>query len=143
MIRRSVVRRASGRTGSRRRLTLAALGLLLAGLASACSVTGQGTIGPSPAIPASPVDGVVVAIDSAGLGDVRGVTLRLVGGATLRLTLGTLENAARFAPGHLAAHEASGLPVRAWFVVSGGVPVVYRLEDAPVSPSAVSPSSSP
>jgi hypothetical protein len=89
--------------------------------------------GPSPtvAIPASPIDGVVVKVDSTGIGDVRGFTMRVAGGATLDLTLGTLENAAQFAPGHLTEHAATATPVRAYFVVTGGIPVVYRLEDAP------------
>jgi hypothetical protein len=91
---------------------------------------------PAPSLPASPIEGVVVHVDSTGLGSVTGVTLRLPGGATLVLSLGTLENAAQFSPGHLAQHETTGLPVRAWFVVSNGVPIVYRLEDAPVAPSS-------
>jgi len=85
---------------------------------------------PASTIPASPVDGVVVRVDSTGIGDVRGFTLRLAGGATLNMTLGTLENAAQFAPGHLAEHQATATPVRVYFVVTSGVPLVYRLEDA-------------
>lgn len=99
---------------------------------------------PAPSLPASPLDGVVVHVDSAGIGNVTAFTMRLAGGATLVLSLGTLENATQFAPGHLAEHETTGLPIRAWFVVSGGVPIVYRLEDAPVGSAApVPPSSSP
>ncbi|HEV2006236.1 MAG TPA: hypothetical protein VGQ85_06430 [Candidatus Limnocylindrales bacterium] len=78
----------------------------------------------------------MVHVDSTGLGNVTGFTLRLPGGATLALTLGTLENATQFAPGHLAEHEATASPVRAWFVASGGVPIVYRLEDASVAASS-------
>jgi hypothetical protein len=95
-------------------------------------------------LPASPIDGVVVHVDSTGIGNVTAFTMRLPGGATLVLSLGTLENATQFAPGHLAEHETTGLPVRAWFVVGSGVPVVYRLEDAPIGASpAPAASSSP
>jgi hypothetical protein len=111
-------------------LFVAAIGIAL-GLA-ACDIGGSA----SPSLPVSPIDGVVVHVDSTGIGNVTGFTMRLPGGATLGLSLGTLENATQFAPGHLAEHETTGLPVRAWFVVSGGVPIVYRLEDAPVAPSS-------
>jgi hypothetical protein len=96
--------------------------------------------------PSSPVDGVVVGIDSAGLGQVRSFQLRVANeGGTISLALGPLENATQFPPGHLAEHEATASPVRAYFRVSAGSLVVYRLEDAPVapSPSGSSGSSSP
>jgi hypothetical protein len=109
---------------------MAALAVALA--LAACATNGS----PAPSLPASPIDGVVVHVDSTGLGNVTSFTLRRPGGTTLVLTLGTLENATQFAPGHLAEHETTGLPVRAWFVASGGAPVVYRLEDAPVVPSS-------
>jgi hypothetical protein len=109
----------------------------VAALATALALAACGTNGsPAPSLPASPVDGVVVHVDSTGLGPVTGFTLRRPGGATLVLSLGTLENATKFAPGHLAEHETTGLPVRAWFIASGGVPIVYRLEDAPAAPSS-------
>jgi hypothetical protein len=110
----------------------AVLGLM----SPSCACTTRPAPTASAAIPASPIDGVVVKIDSTGIGNVRGFTMRLVGGATLDMTLGTLENAAQFAPGHLAEHQATASPVRAYFVLSGGVPVVYRLEDAPLGPSS-------
>jgi hypothetical protein len=121
------------------RLVLAGLAIAVVGSIGACSIGATATPAPSSVLPPSPVDGVVVAVDSAGLANVKGFTLRLTGGATVTLTLGTLVDATAFAPGHLAEHEATGAPVRAWFVVSDGVPVVYRLEDA----VAASPSSSP
>jgi hypothetical protein len=120
------------------RLIAAAIASLL--VLAACATTGS----PTPSLPASPIDGVVVHVDSTGLGNVTAFTMRLSGGATLVLSIGVLENATRFAPGHLAEHETTGLPVRAWFVASSGVPMVYRLEDAPVGASTpVAPSSSP
>ncbi len=117
------------------RLTLTfAVGLAVA----ACAGSGSQapSIAASAAVPASPAEGVVVHVDSTGLGNVTGFTMRLPGGATLALTLGTLENATQFAPGHLAEHQATSSPVRAWFVANGGVLTLYRLEDAPVAPSS-------
>lgn len=79
----------------------------------------------------SPVLGVVMRVDSAGLGQVRAFDLRLENGSTVTLTLGPLENAADFSPNHLAEHQASSEPVRAFYRLEAGIPVVYRLEDAP------------
>ena len=47
------------------------------------------------------VDGVIVAVDSAGLGDVPGFTMRRPGGETLEFRLGELENPTEFIPRHL------------------------------------------
>ena len=88
-----------------------------------------------PAI-ASPVDGVVIFVDSGGLSDVRGFRLRTVDEMDVEFMLGRLENATEFSPSHLAEHMATSTPVRVWFRVSGVDLVVYRLEDAPVSPAA-------
>ena len=90
----------------------------------ACSPT-------QPALRTSPVEGVIVAVDSAGLGQVKGFTLRLTDGSTMALTLGSLENAAGFPPSHLVEHQASSEPVRAYYRLEGDIPLVYRLEDAP------------
>lgn len=84
----------------------------------------------------SPVDGVIVSIDSAGLTDVRGFVLRVPGGSSFDFVLGPLENPTAFPPGHLAEHQATSAPVRVYFRLDGGERVVYRLEDAvPVSPA--------
>lgn len=77
------------------------------------------------------VDGVVVAVDSAGLADVRGFTLRRPGGATLVFRLGELENGDKFPPGHLAEHQATAAPVRVWYRLEGADRFAVRLEDAP------------
>ena len=90
----------------------------------ACSPLPTGTL------PASPVTGVVIAVDSAGLGQVHGFTLRGDGGFAYALKLGTLENATEFSPGHLLEHMASSQQVRAYYRLQDGVPTVYRLEDA-------------
>src|SRR2546421_6018334 len=128
-----------GRPGGVRCVAL--LASLALGLVS-CVPGGDG-----PASFPSPVDGIVVAVSATGLTEVQGFTLRPTsGGANLVFSLGPLENATQFAPGHLKEHEATGTPVRVYFVSGAdGKLVVYRLEDAPVPPSTgtVPPSSSP
>ena len=83
-------------------------------------------------IPASPVDGVVVKVDATGLTQVSGFDLRTPKYPVfLHFVLGPLEDATQFSPGHLKEHQASGSPVRVYYVRSGEALVVYRLEDAP------------
>jgi hypothetical protein len=79
----------------------------------------------------SEVTGVVVAVDSRGLGDVRGFTLRVPGGELLEFDLRALENGASFAPGHLAEHQATAAPVRVTFRMDGTTRLAIRLDDAP------------
>jgi hypothetical protein len=110
----------------------AAMAAMLALGVWACSGAGS----PSPSLPASPVDGVIVAVDASSLSDVRGFTLRIPGGATVAFSLGLLENPTEFPPGHLKEHQATSAPVRVWFRVEAGVPVVYRLADAPADAPA-------
>lgn len=76
------------------------------------------------------VEGAIVSVDSAGLGDVRGFTLRQPGGETLEFRLGELENPTEFPPGHLAEHQATAQPVRVWYRVEGAERFAVRLEDA-------------
>ncbi|HEX8941209.1 MAG TPA: hypothetical protein VF763_13700 [Candidatus Limnocylindrales bacterium] len=115
--------------------------LLLAGCGSGASATAQNSASagtpsaarPSAAasdVPTSPVDGVVLHIDSTGLAAVQGFTLRTPDGHVYAFTLGQLDNGAQFPPGHLAEHQATGSPIRVSFRVEGGRLVVYRLEDA-------------
>jgi hypothetical protein len=77
-----------------------------------------------------PMTGVVVAVDSAGLADVRGFTLRRPGGELVDFSLRALETGTEFAPGHLAEHQATAEPVRVWFRVEGDERLAIRLEDA-------------
>jgi hypothetical protein len=76
------------------------------------------------------VVGVVVSVDSAGLGDVHGFTLRQAGGETVDVRLGELENPTEFPPGHLAEHQATARPVRVWYRFEGTERFAVRLEDA-------------
>jgi hypothetical protein len=75
--------------------------------------------------------GVVVAVDSAGLTDVRGFTLRTADARTIEFRIGRLQNPVQFPPAHLGVHLADGVPVRVTFEVVGDERVAIRLEDAP------------
>jgi len=75
--------------------------------------------------------GVVIAVDSTSLTDVKGFTLRTPDGRTVTFTLGPLENASQFAPGHLNEHVATAVPVLVTYRDKNGQRVVVRLEDAP------------
>jgi hypothetical protein len=94
-----------------------------------------GDSGAADTVPTSPVDGVLIHIDAKGLSEVTAFTLRLATGRQITFRLGTLENGAQFPPGHLAEHMATSAPVRVWFRPDGPDLVVYRIEDAPASPS--------
>lgn len=75
------------------------------------------------------VEGVIVSVDSAGLANVRGFTLRQAGGETLEFRLGELENPTEFPPGHLTEHQATAQPVRVWYRLEGAERFAVRLED--------------
>ena len=82
-------------------------------------------------VPESPIVGLVTKIESEGLDKVKGFTLRASNGQDLTFVLGALDNAADFAPGHLAEHMAAADPVLVYFRPENGALVVYHLEDAP------------
>jgi len=84
-----------------------------------------------PPPPASPIEGVVVAVSSPSFGQVTSFELRLEDGSRLQFRVGTLENVTEFPPSHLAEHQVTSDPVRVSFhVEDGGSLVAYRLEDA-------------
>lgn len=87
---------------------------------------------PAPSSPPATDDvvGVIVGVESEGLGDVRGFTLRQAGGALLAFTLDELTNPTEFPPGHLAEHQATAETVRVWYRERDGTLVAIRLEDA-------------
>jgi hypothetical protein len=114
-------------------VVLAACGQPLA--TSTGSATPAGTL---LALPPSPVVGVIIAVDASSISDVRGFTILTTDGRRIALTLGTLENPTDFPPGHLMEHQATSEPVRVYFRLENGVPVVYRLEDASVASPAAS-----
>jgi hypothetical protein len=115
---------------------LVAAGALATSL-GACLATAPPSANPT--LPASPVDGVIVAIAGSGLSGVRGFTLRLVDGSTIAFRLGQLENPTEFPPGHLKEHEATSVAVRVFFVIGPDGPAAYRLEDAPAASPPASP----
>jgi hypothetical protein len=100
-------------------------------LTCACTAPSQ-----PPDIRSSPIVGVVVAIDQVSLTQVNSFDLRTPDGKTIRLKVGALDNATQFSLSHLATHMATGVPIRAYYRLENGEPVVYHLEDAvPASPS--------
>jgi hypothetical protein len=119
------------------RTLLGAMCLVLAGTVAGCAEPkGQVDVAAASAAAAvltSPVDGQVVKLESEGLTKVRGFVLRTDDGQEIAFSIGVLENGAEFPPSHLAEHMATGTPVRISFRDQGGVPVVYRIEDAPGS----------
>ena len=74
--------------------------------------------------------GVVVSIDGASLGDIRGFVLRQPGGELVEFGLADQQNGAEFPPGHLAEHQATAEPIRVWFREEGDSRMAIRLKDA-------------
>jgi hypothetical protein len=75
--------------------------------------------------------GVVIAVDIASLGDVRGFTLRTTDGRSVDFGLGALENASQFPPSHLAEHRATSQPIVVTYREAAGERLAIRLTDAP------------
>lgn len=82
------------------------------------------------AVPESPVAGIVTAVDSQGLDQVKGFTVRTNDGETIEFTIGVLENGDEFPPGHLKEHQTTAAPILVFFNVTDGKLVVFRIEDA-------------
>jgi hypothetical protein len=120
------------------RRTRSIFALLFLGLvvATGLAVTLLGTP-PAPPVDGDPppgttaVRGVIVVVDSQGLGDVRGFTLRTDAGEVLPFSLRALENGTTFPPGHLAEHQATAEPVEVWFREEAGERLAIRIDDAP------------
>jgi hypothetical protein len=109
-----------------------ALLLVIVAVAVGLTVTFLQLRGPSGT---SVATGIVVAVDSHGLGDVRGFTLREPGGNLLEFSLRALQNGTQFAPGHLAEHQATAQPVRVEYRMEGTERLAIRLDDASPAPS--------
>jgi hypothetical protein len=71
----------------------------------------------------------VIEVDSMGLTQVGGFTIRTDDGSELRFRVGNLEPGS-FPAGHLTEHAATGAPVRVTFVVEGDGLIAVRLSDA-------------
>ena len=98
---------------------------------AALILSGSATTDPGAPPGTTDAVGVIVAVDSAGLGDVRGFTLREAGGALLEFSLEALENGDEFAPGHLVEHQATAERVRVWYREEGGRRLAILVLDAP------------
>jgi hypothetical protein len=85
---------------------------------------------PGASAPTSPVEGVVVRVETTGLNDFRGFQLRTDAGDVHVFTLGRLENATEFPPNHLPEHMAAADRLRVSFEVVDGALVVYRIDHA-------------
>ncbi len=111
------------------------MGLLIA--AAALVVVVISTFGQ----PASQTEtGLVVAVDSSGLTDVRGFSIRTNDGRTVAFRIGVLENGAEFPPGHLLEHAATGVKVVVTYRQESGERIAIRIDDAPgASPAGPSP----
>jgi hypothetical protein len=112
-------------------------GILLLPFALFAALVTCACVAPSQApLPPSPIVGVVVAIDQVSLTQVNSFELRTSDGKTVTLKLGTLDNATQFSLSHLATHMATGVPIRVFYRLENGEPVVYHLEDViPASPA--------
>jgi hypothetical protein len=74
--------------------------------------------------------GIVVAVHATSLSNVEGFTIRTADGRNVDFQMGKIENATQFAPGHLAEHMVTLIPVRVTYVDGANGPVAVRLEDA-------------
>ncbi len=75
--------------------------------------------------------GVVISVHATSLSNVENFTIRTPEGRDVVFQMGKLENATQFAPGHLAEHMVTLIPVRVTYIDGANGPVAVRLEDAP------------
>jgi hypothetical protein len=113
------------------------------GLAIAVLALGAVVVSAFGQAPRQTETGLVIAVDSSGLTDVRGFTIRTDDGRTVVFRIGVLENGAQFPPGHLLEHRATGVKIVVTYRQGNGELVAIRLDDAPgaspVGSSAPSP----
>lgn len=115
-----------------RRIFAAVLAILVVLTGTAVLLLGRDPSSPSGAPEGTTnVVGVIVGIDSAGLGDVRSFTLRADGGTLYTFGLAELENGDVFPPAHMAEHQATAEPVRVYYREAAGTLLAIRVDDAP------------
>ena len=107
--------------------------VLLAALAVGAAVLGGRGSAPVRPTDAPTVEGIVVGVDSAGLGNVSGFSLRTDDGRTLKFGLSALGDAVQFPPGHLGEHVANSVRVRVWYRDAAGRLDALWIEDAPAT----------
>ena len=117
-----------------RRLFVVALVVLVAVVGLATIILGAPPPDGGPPSGTTAVEGVIVAVDSQSLSDVRSFDLRTTDGSVRRFVLTALENGTEFPPGHLVEHSATAQPVRVWYRTEAGVDLAIRLEDAGAAP---------
>ncbi len=114
-----------------RRLFLAALGVVVVlGVLATVALSAPDAGPPSDA---PTVVGVIVGVDSEGLGDVRSFDLRAEDGTLRTFGLAELRNGTAFPPGHLVEHSLTAVPVRVWYRTVDGVDQALWLEDEPAA----------
>lgn len=106
--------------------------VLFVGLATAMTVyvSGAGRRDPDSPPDGNQIVGIVVQVESEGLTDVKGFSLRADSDNDMLFELSKLQNGAVFPPGHLTEHQASSQPIRVWFKTEGGINYALWLEDA-------------
>jgi len=118
-------------------------GVVWIGIAIAAVALGFAVVSALGQAPRQTERGLVIAVDSSGLTDVRGFTIRTDDGRTVVFRIGALENGAQFAPGHLLEHRATGVKIVVTYRQENGELVAIRLEDAPGASPAASSAPSP
>jgi hypothetical protein len=112
-------------------------GVVWIGLAIAAVALGFVVVSAFGQAPRQTETGLVTAVDAFGLTDVRGFTIRTDDGRTVSFRIGALENGAKFPPGHLLEHKATGVKVVVTYRQESGELVAIRIEDGPgASPGA-------
>jgi hypothetical protein len=115
----SVVRRGTAGMTARRGPARVVAALLLAVTLVGCDTTLRTSTG------------IVIDIESQGLADVAGFTLRTPDGQTIEFsTRDTRFDATGFPPQHLQEHRALADPVKVTYQVHDGLNHVVKLEDA-------------
>jgi hypothetical protein len=115
---------------TRRLFAILFLAILIVTGIAAILFSETGPIDPDRPPGTTDMTGVVVGVDSRGLADVRGFTLRRPGGELVEFGLRALQNPTEFAPSHLAEHQATAEPVRVWWRMEGSERLAIKLEDA-------------
>ena len=106
--------------------------VLVIGLATASAVyvSGAGRRDPNQPPNSDRIVGVVVGVDSKGLTNVIGFTLRTTADTNMVFLVDTLENGVDFPPGHLVEHQASSSPIQVWYRTENGINHALWLVDA-------------
>lgn len=100
------------------------------GTATAVYVNGAGRRDPNQPPNADHVVGVVVKVESKGLTNVVGFTLRTTADKNMVFLVDTLENGVAFPPGHLVEHQAASSPIQVWYRTDNGINHALWMIDA-------------